>query len=533
MYCDGCGVRLDSEARFCGACGTVAPEAIASPAACACGAGLEPGSRFCERCGLPVLAPARPVAGGVADARLSVPGGGALPHAGARVLGPSRLKKRQSGRRQQSAPARTGMDPDEITSVTANVPINTSPSDGRRPPELPQVAVPPAVAKEPVVSAPVEARRGGPAVQVAGAAPGAAGPSPLVLAVIFVGSFLAVTGGLVAAYSRALPVPANGTRSGVPTPAAPQANVIPAAEEMLRGVRVLQIAAEKRAPGLTASLSFDPAGDFVAACSRDGVLRIWSIVAEKEIHPPKGAVSAGKLVGASAFSPEGGLLAVAEAGPPAQVSVFSLSGKKPPLKIPMAASPVAIGLLAGGRLRVVTRNGSLQTWNVRTGESDQGLRLVPWNGEDSLPEVVALSSDGAWLARASGSGADVWDVESGGLPSRVEMPGRPSSLAFRGDGKHLAAAVSGEIGIWSTVSGKRVRSFEGHRYSVSAVAFSPDGRLLGSVAESEVAIWDVLSGRMRDRLSLPGETFRSVGFNGPGSWLGTGSDDRIRLYRFR
>lgn len=521
MYCDGCGVRLYSDARFCGACGAAAPE-VAGPVACACGATLEPGAHFCERCGMPVAAPARPVAGGVSDARLSGTPGAALPAAGARVLGPSRRAKRNANLPVQSAVGEAALVADGLTSITANVPIG------------PSVRVVPEVPAVPVVST-----GGGTRVQMGGATPSAPGPSPLVLGVIFVGSFLVVTVGLVAAYSRALPggSPPNGSRVASRPSGMARTDVIPAAGEMLRDVRVLQIAAERRAPGLTASLAFDPAGDLVAACSRDGVLRIWSVISEREVRPLRGAASSGTLVCASAFSPErgpdGSFLALAEVGPPAQVSVFRLTGKRNALRIPTAASPVAIAAIAGRRLRVVVRGGAIATWEVDTGRVDGGSRLLPWEEEDGLPEVLTLSLDGEWLARASGPGVDVWNVERGGLPARVEMEGRPSSLAFRGDGRYLAASVSGEIGIWNIGSGRKERSFEGHRYSVSAVAFSPDGRLLGSVAESEVAIWDVLSGRMRDRVTLPGETFRSVGFNAAGTWLGAGSDDRIRLYRAR
>lgn len=522
MYCEGCGVRLESGVRFCGACGTVAPGPVAARAACACGAALEPGARFCEQCGLLVLAPARPVAGGVSDARLAAPAEAALPIAGARVLGPSRLVKRQARLQEQSAAARAAAEPDDSTSVTANVPINILP------------ASPPAAAGE-APAVPAVSMRGGPRVQVAGTEPSSKGPSPLALGVIFVGSFLAVTAGLVVAYSRTLPgsPPANGARGASGPDAVARVNSVPARGEMLRDVRVLQIAAGHRSPGHTASLSFDEAGDLVAACSRDGALRIWSIVSEKETRLPRGSLGPGTVVSGTAFARDDSFLAVAEVGPPSQVSVVWLSGKKSPLRIPTSAPPVAIGTLSGRRVRVVTLEGSVQTWNVRSGEAESSERLLPWNEDDGLPEVVTLSRDGAWLARASGSGADVWNVERGGLPRRVEMPGRPSSLAFRGDGRNLAAAVSGEIGIWDFVSGERQRSFEGHRYSVSAVAFSPDGALLGSVAESEVAVWDAISGRRRDRRTLPGETFRSVGFNAPGKWLGAGSDDRIRLYRFR
>jgi WD40 repeat protein len=125
-------------------------------------------------------------------------------------------------------------------------------------------------------------------------------------------------------------------------------------------------------------------------------------------------------------------------------------------------------------------------------------------------------------------------VATGARRGELSAPdGSVGGLGFSADGEMLAFADdTGTVhfGSW------RRPGFAAPpppQNEFQAVAFSPDGRLLGSVAESEVAVWDVLSGRRRAGIALPGETFRSVGFNAPGKWLGAGSDDRIRLYRFR
>ena len=54
-----------------------------------------------------------------------------------------------------------------------------------------------------------------------------------------------------------------------------------------------------------------------------------------------------------------------------------------------------------------------------------------------------------------------------------------SSVSFSPDGKIIAAASSdGVIKLWDRLSGREIKTLEGHTQRIRSVSFSPDGKLL-------------------------------------------------------
>jgi WD40 repeat protein len=66
------------------------------------------------------------------------------------------------------------------------------------------------------------------------------------------------------------------------------------------------------------------------------------------------------------------------------------------------------------------------------------------------------------------------------------------SVAFSPDGRRIASPCGRwQIGVWDSVTGKQLATFQGNEGDVSAIAFSGDGRQLLSVDERHgVKIWD-------------------------------------------
>src|SRR5262249_31726587 len=113
------------------------------------------------------------------------------------------------------------------------------------------------------------------------------------------------------------------------------------------------------------------------------------------------------------------------------------------------------------------------------------------------PAAVAFTADGKALATAGvRKPVRLWDAMTGKeIRSFEGHEGRTFSVAVSPDGKTLASAGGGPaLPLWGIDSGKEMARLTGHRNEIHAVAFSPDGKKVVSAAEDEtVRVWDVAS----------------------------------------
>jgi hypothetical protein len=107
--------------------------------------------------------------------------------------------------------------------------------------------------------------------------------------------------------------------------------------------------------------------------------------------------------------------------------------------------------------------------------------------------------------------------ETGRTLRTLPNPAPVNDLAWRGDGRILAAACGHKIQVWDLTAGRLLSVLEGHQNSVVRLAFNRRGDLLASYGWDEVTrIWDPISGRQH--------------LNFSGSFLGWGPDDRRLAY---
>jgi hypothetical protein len=272
--------------------------------------------------------------------------------------------------------------------------------------------------------------------------------------------------------------------------------------------------------GKVYAVSFSPDGNTVASAGADRTVRLWDPVTAQALRP---ALKSRARLYALAFHPDGQTLAVGASD--GSIDLWDLASGRVKTKLKqgrpgpvytLAFSPDG-QLLASGHPR-----GRAALWDVcqatkRADLQDDGRRTFSLWGRSS--PGIAFAPDGTCLAtgRTDNPGRPVllWNPVTGQplrslddradwgfmftellrLRWRTKKAFQPVyNLAFRADGKVLAAAHGKEVKLWD-VSSCQVRTwFVGHRGRVYAVAFSPDGQTVASGgADKTVRLWDPIA----------------------------------------
>jgi len=187
--------------------------------------------------------------------------------------------------------------------------------------------------------------------------------------------------------------------------------------------------------------------------------------------------------------------------------------------------------------------GVLRAWVAAGGKDDSAsikITLPPIKSKAAAsPPVAALAyrPDGKLLAAGIYQEVVLIDPATGGEVGRLDGQAETvTALAFSRDGQRLAVAsgaagAAGELRIYSSSNGQLIAKPEhtiaGHADIIHSVAFAPDGKTLASTGYDRlIKLWDVASGKELRTLKDHSDTVYGLAFSGDGKLLASAAADR-------
>lgn len=169
----------------------------------------------------------------------------------------------------------------------------------------------------------------------------------------------------------------------------------------------------------------------------------------------------------------------------------------------------------GAKLATGDAEGTIKIWQDAHKLTSKSAALMTLKGHQGAITAVRFSSDGRRLVTTSADKtARIWDLENAGAairPLEGTSQGWSFMARFSSDGHWIAAASGNRVRLWDAATGRMVRELPAaDRGGIFSVAFSPtDNRLLavgygGQADVSYVALWDIDAGT--ELVRLPGAT---------------------------
>jgi WD40 repeat protein/beta-lactamase regulating signal transducer with metallopeptidase domain len=249
-------------------------------------------------------------------------------------------------------------------------------------------------------------------------------------------------------------------------------------------------------------LAFSPDGQLLASGVKQ-TIRIWNLADHEDPVVIKNAHGAG--IGSLAFGRTGERLFSSGCsfvyGPPDPVS----------------------------KQRVGRAVSEVHVWDTSTGK-----RLGELNSDGpglQRESMLAISEDGGLLATTQRDRLDLWDPDTQRLVRTIRidtggMFGSPGAVAISAAAKRVAASWGSGARVWDSETGKEVLKQTGcHVLSVFSASFSPDGRLVATGGrDCVVHLWNAATGRLVRRFPPGTGSIRSLWFTPDGQTIIAGRD---------
>jgi WD40 repeat protein/serine/threonine protein kinase len=250
------------------------------------------------------------------------------------------------------------------------------------------------------------------------------------------------------------------------------------------------------------TVAFAPDGRRLASGgAQDAVVKLWDPQAGREALTLRGHSD---TVFGLVFSPDSRRLYSAGADHTVRVWDATPLGERdrPELHTLRGhAGPVTSVAFSPDNRRVVSgsMDRTLKVWDALTGQE-----IRPLTGHTGPIRGLAFMPDGKRLASASQGPEEpqeatgevkLWDTQTWReipSPGLKVAGGTMFGVAFRSDGRRLAATVYNQVVVWDTETCTPVRTLLRIKgATLTSAAFSPNGRLAASAVEGNVQIWDL------------------------------------------
>jgi len=272
-------------------------------------------------------------------------------------------------------------------------------------------------------------------------------------------------------------------------------------------------------------LAFSPTGRTLATGSWDGSIKMWNLE------------NAGLLwtswltdnIESLAFAPDGHILA--SGGGDATVQLWdaasgahhqTLSGQSGPV-FALAWSPDGSLLASGGT------DSAIRLWELSGVEAETSLRLLA--GHTRWVLGLAFAPDGRTLASGSWDATvKLWDVASGSLHQTLTgHTDRVRAIEWSPDGQLLASCGFDQtVWLWDVDQSSYRTALHGHTAGVYDIAFTPDSRkLLSGSEDGTLRVWDTERGQCVQIKQGYAESLYDVEWNPDGTQLASAGSNRL------
>ncbi len=298
------------------------------------------------------------------------------------------------------------------------------------------------------------------------------------------------------------------------------------------------------ADGLFTKKAVDQAGDAVAAAaaalklSEDQQKRAEAELASAQ----KAAVESEKPMRAAAFSEDG--VTLVTAGDDQMAHTWSADDGAPfETYEGQGGAILSAGFLGRGVLVAGGADGRAMAWELNP---DWRLERKLGTGDAASPiadrvNAVRFSPDGQWLASGSGEPSRsgeimIWQVADGKLARELKTVHSDAvlSLDYSAAGQYLASGAADKfVRVIDVVSGKVVKSFEGHTHHVLGVSWKREGRTLASAgADNVVKIWDFITGERKKTIEGFAKEVTGIRFLGmTDQAVASSGDNQVRVVK--
>jgi WD40 repeat protein len=287
---------------------------------------------------------------------------------------------------------------------------------------------------------------------------------------------------------------------------------------------------------------FDSGRKAITSAYQDGSLRIWDLIAEKEIGRIESSDKANIL---QAVSPDGKTIAVGGSG--SVVVLFDLHTGKEIQRLKKKDDEFNVygaAFTPDSRMLVVwySADNIVYHWDLTSGkkvreytflDQEDPTRAAPPAVGGRPVYVAAVSPDGRIVAFGSQSRfLEVRDLATGELLHRLtKLPDGVCPLAFSPDSRMLAWSGwwnDPTVHLIEVATGQERQRFAGHTGRVLSLSFSADGTaLISGSADTTAIIWD-LTGRLT-RSEVPDKSLAAADLET--CWNNLAEEDAAKAYR--